>query len=151
MTKLADDLTDAEILILKDRLNQADPLKLVANLIAIMADAPRADKHIRQYQAEKASSERAKQALAEARIKHDQHIAESTAELDRSRAGYRKLERDLAEREGRLAVREERLKEREQADMRRSGRLEIVGFGGLSRERDLAPDAPDPHFGGNAA
>jgi hypothetical protein len=145
MTRLGDDLSPEQILILKDRLNQADPLKLVANLIAIMADAPRADKHIRQYQADKAAADRAKASLVEARAKHDAHVAEQEAALTASRLSLRKREIEIDQRAGSLAAREERLREREQADMRRSGRLEVFP-GGLSRERDLSIDAPDPHY-----
>lgn len=151
MSRLGDDELSAEqILILKDRLNQPDPLKILAGLISLMADPARAEKHIKQYQADKATADRAKAALIDARARHDQHIADSTAELDRSRASFRKLERELAEREGRLVAREERLKEREEVDGRRSGRLEVFR-GGLVRERDVSPDPADPHFGGNAA
>jgi hypothetical protein len=149
MTKLAEDLTDAEILILKDRLNQADPLKLVANLIAIMADAPRADKHIRQYQAEKAVADRAKVSLADAKVRHDQAIADSTAELDRSRASLRRREVDIVQREGRLAAAEARLRDRDETEARRSGRIEVF-HGGMTRERDFSDEAPDPHFGSAA-
>jgi septal ring factor EnvC (AmiA/AmiB activator) len=127
-----------------------EPLKLLANMVAVFADPERAERQIKKFQDAKAASDRAKASLVEARAKHDQHIADSNAELDRSRAGFRKLERELEEREGRLAVREERLREREQADMRRTGRLEVVGFGGLSREREPFTEADDPHFGSAA-
>src|SRR5450631_2529740 len=120
------------------QMDQVDTDKLVANLIAIMADAARADRHIKAYQAEKERADRAKQALTEARGKHDQYIADGMGELDASRRSLRKREIEIDQRAGSLAAREERLREREQADMRRTGRLEIVGFGGLSRERDLS-------------
>jgi hypothetical protein len=141
-----------EIKILHDlwRLDAPDPLKILAGLISLMADSERAEKAITRYQAEKAAADRAKASLVEARARHDQHIADTIAELDQSRASVRKRELEIVQREGRLAAGEARLREREDADMRRTGRLEVFP-GGLSRERDLAPDAVDPHFGGNAA
>jgi chromosome segregation ATPase len=144
--KLEDDLSPSEILILKDRLNQVDPLKLVANLIAIMADAPRAERHVKAYQTEKAAADRAKASLVEAKAKHDQHIADTTAELDASRASLRKRELEIVQREGRLQAAEARLKERDETEARRTGRLEVF-HGGMTRERELIADEPDPHFG----
>jgi hypothetical protein len=147
--KLEDDLSAEQILILKDRLNQPDPMKILAGLIAIMADAPRAEKHLKLYAAEKEKADRAKASLADAKAKHDEVIATSTAELDAARAGLRKRELDIGQREGRLAIGEQRLRERDDIEARRSGRLEIFPSG-LSRERELVPDAPDPHYGSAA-
>jgi hypothetical protein len=90
------------------QMDQVDPLKLVANLIAVMADSERAEKHVKAFQAEKEKADRAKVALVEARAKHDQHIADSTAELDRSRASLRRREVEIEQRQGSLAAREER-------------------------------------------
>jgi hypothetical protein len=132
------------------RRDVVDPLKVLAGLISLMADSERAEKHIKAYQAEKATSDRAKQALVEAKARHDQHIADSTAELDRSRASLRKIEIEISQRQGLLAAREEKLREREDADMRRTGRLEVFPSG-LTREREPFTDEPDPHYGGSAA
>jgi hypothetical protein len=82
----AAELSPDQILILKDRLNQPDPIKMLAGLIAIMADPPRADKHIKAYAAEKEKADRAKASLADARAKHDEAIAASNAELETARA-----------------------------------------------------------------
>jgi septal ring factor EnvC (AmiA/AmiB activator) len=151
MSRLGDDeLSPEQIAVLKDRMDRPDPLKFLADLAKVFADPERAEKAIKRFETEKAAADRAKASLVEARAKHDEYIATSTAELDRSRASFRKLEISLAEREGRLHAAEARLRERDETEARRSGRLEVFP-GGLSRERDLAPDAPDPHFGGNAA
>jgi septal ring factor EnvC (AmiA/AmiB activator) len=145
MAKLEDDLSPAEILILKDRMDRPDPLKLLADLAKVFADPDRAEKAIKKFEAEKAAADRAKASLADAKAKHDQHIADTTAELDASRASLRRREISIAEREGRLAAGEARLRERDDTEARRTGRLEIFP-GGMSRERELIADAPDPHY-----
>ncbi len=150
MSRLGDDeLSPEQILVLKDRLNQPDPLKILAGLVAIMADPARADKTIKQYQADKAAADRAKASLVEARAKHDQHIADETAKLDQSRASLRRREIEISQREGRLLASEARMKEREDIDARRCGRVEVFPSG-MSREHDLSVDAPDPHYGSAA-
>jgi chromosome segregation ATPase len=140
-----DELSSEQIAVLKDRLNQPDPLKLLANMVAVFADPARADRHIKQYQDAKAAAEKAQANLAGARVKHDHHIAAGNAELEAARASLRKREIDIVQREGRLHLAEERLREREDADARRSGRLEAFP-GGMTRERELVPDNPDPHY-----
>src|SRR5437868_3190442 len=142
MTKLDEDLSPEQIAVLKDRLDQPDPLKLLANLVAIMADPGRAERHIKQFQDAKAAAEKAQANLAGARVKHDQHVADSTTELEAARASLRKREIEIVQREGRLAAGEERLRDREQSDARRSGRLETF-HGGMTRERELVADNPD--------
>jgi hypothetical protein len=87
MTKLDDgEWTPEQIAIEKFRLDQPDPMKILAGLIAIMADAPRAEKHLKLYAAEKEKADRAKASLADAKAKHDEVIAASTAELEAARA-----------------------------------------------------------------
>jgi hypothetical protein len=149
MTKLEDDLSAEQILILKDRLNQPDPLKLLAGLAKVFADPERAEKHIKAYQTEKAAADRGKASLVEARAKHDAHVAEQEAALTAARLSLRKMEIANEQRAGSLAVREERLKEREDVDARRSGRLEVFPSG-LSREREPFTENPDPHYEGAA-
>src|SRR5450631_294268 len=122
-----------------------EPLKLLANMVAVFADSERAERQIKKFQDAKAAAEKAQAGLATARAKHDAHVAEQEAALTASRLSLRKREIEIEQRAGSLAAREERLREREQADMRRSGRLEVFP-GGLSRERDLSIDAPDPHY-----
>jgi hypothetical protein len=146
MTKLDDDLSPEQIVVLKDRMDRPDPLKLLADLAKVFADPERAEKSIKRFETEKAAADRAKASLVEARAKHDEHLATTTAEIDQSRASLRKRELEFTQREGNLARREERLKEREDADARRSGRLETF-HGGMTRERELIADAPDPHYG----
>jgi septal ring factor EnvC (AmiA/AmiB activator) len=151
MSRLGDDeLSSEQIAVLKDRMDRPDPLKLLADLAKVFADPERAEKSIKRFETERGAADRAKAALVEARAKHDQHIAESTAELDASRASLRRREISIAEREGRLQAAEARLKERDETEARRTGRLEVF-HGGMTRERELIADADDPHFGGNAA
>jgi septal ring factor EnvC (AmiA/AmiB activator) len=128
------------------RLDAPDPLKILAGLVSLMADSERAEKHVKQYQDAKAAADRAKAALAEARAKHDQHIADTTAELDQSRASLRRREIEIVQREGRLAAGEARLRERDETEARRTGRLETF-HSGLVREREIVVDNPDPHYG----
>ncbi len=111
-----------------------------------MADPARAERHIKQYQDAKAADEKAQANLATARAKHGEHIATSAAEIDQARASLRKREIEIVQREGRLAAGEERLRDREQSDARRGGRLETF-HGGMTRERELVADNPDPHHG----
>jgi hypothetical protein len=125
---------------------ELDPLRLLADMVAVFADPVRAERQIKKFQDVKAAAEKSEAGLATVRAKHDAHVAEQEAALTASRLSLRKREIEIEQRQGSLAVREERMRGREQADMRRSGRLEIVGFGGLSRERELVAENPDPHF-----
>jgi len=131
------------------RRDEPDPLKILGGLISLMADSERAQKHIERYQAEKVAADRAKASLVEARAKHDAAIAASTAEVDQARASLLKRGAEVDQREGRLQAREEKMREREDADLRRAGRLETF-HGGMTRERDLVTDKPDPHYGSAA-
>jgi septal ring factor EnvC (AmiA/AmiB activator) len=147
--KLEDDLSSEQIAVLKDRMNQPDPLKLLADLAKVFADPERAEKSIKRFETEKAAADRAKASLADVRARHDQHIADTTAELDQSRASLRKREIKIVQREGRLAAGEARLRERDDIEARRTGRLEVF-HSGMTRERELIADAPDPHYGSAA-
>jgi septal ring factor EnvC (AmiA/AmiB activator) len=147
--KLEDELSPEQIAVLKDRMDRPDPLKVLGDLAKIFADPERAEKSIKRFETEKAAADRAKAALVDARAKHDQHIADSTAALDASRASLRKREISIEEREGRLAAGEARLRERDEIEARRSGRLETF-HSGMTRERDPIEDAPDPHYGSAA-
>jgi chromosome segregation ATPase len=131
----------------------ADLLRLVADLIAVMADAPRADKAIKQYAAEKEKADRAKTSLADARARHDEQIAASTAELAKATAEVTALRSAVAKREQALVQREEALTERE-ANFRdrertfkvRSREIEELP-GGMTRETPpSAPERGDPHY-----
>jgi septal ring factor EnvC (AmiA/AmiB activator) len=149
MTKLEDDLSSEQIAVLKDRMDRPDPLRLLADLAKVFADPERAEKSIKRFETDKAAADRAKASLVEARAKHDQHIADTTAELDQSRASLRKREIDIVQREGRLAAGEARLRERDDIEARRTGRIEIFPSG-MSREREPVAETPDPHYGSAA-
>jgi uncharacterized protein (DUF3084 family) len=126
-----------------------EPLRLLANMVAVFADPARAERQIKKFQDAKAAAERAQAGLVTARTKHDAHVAEQEAALTASRLSFRKREIEIEQRQGILAAREEKLREREDADMRRSGRLETFP-GGMSRERELIADELDPHYGSAA-
>jgi hypothetical protein len=95
MTKLDDDLSPEQIAVLKDRLDRPDPLKLLADLAKVFADPERAERSIKAFQTEKASAERVKAGIADARAKHDAHVAEQEAALTASRLSLRKREVEI--------------------------------------------------------
>jgi chromosome segregation ATPase len=155
VTELGDkELSSEQIAVLKDRLNQPDPLKLLANMAVIFADPARIDREIKKFQDAKTAAERAQANLANARAKHDEQIEASTAELAKATAELESLRSTVAKREQALMQREEALRaseanfrEREHTFKLRS--REIVELpGGMTRETPPgAPEAPDPHYG----
>jgi hypothetical protein len=122
-----------------------EPLKLLANMVAVFADPERAERQIKKFQDAKASAEKAQAGLVTARAKHDAHVAEQEAILTAARMSLSKREVEITQREGRLAAGEARMKEREDADARRSGRIETF-HSGMTRERDPSTAVPDPHY-----
>jgi hypothetical protein len=149
MTKLDDDLSPEQIAVLKDRHDRPDPLKLLGDLAKMFADPERAEKAIKRFETEKAAADRAKASLVEARAKHDRYVADTTAELEQSRASLRRRENDIVQREGRLSAGEARLRERDDIEARRSGRLEVF-HSGMTREREHLAETTDPHYGSTA-
>jgi hypothetical protein len=122
-----------------------EPLKLLANMVAVFADSERAERQIKKFENVKIAAEKAQAGLATARTKHDQHVAEQEAALTASRLSLRKREIEIEQRQGILAAREEKMRERDAADARRSGRLEVF-HSGMTRERDPSTAVPDPHY-----
>ncbi|SRR5258705_8751158 len=148
MTKLDEDLSPEQIAVLKDRLNQPDPLRLLANMIALFADPARADLAIKQFQDAKAAAEKAQANLVTARAKHDEFIRTTTAELDERRSKLGAREIAFMHREAALQDAAERQKKELENLKRRFGVTEDF-HSGMTREfADTGPDAADPHYAG---
>jgi hypothetical protein len=123
-------------------------LQLLADLASVFADPAKLQREIKRLTDARAAAEKAQAKLADARARHEQFIAETTAELDERRRKIVEQELDLQRREGLLEVSAERQKQTEEILKTRFGLVEVVSASGLVREfQNTAPERADPHYG----
>jgi hypothetical protein len=113
---------------------------MVQNLISLAINPKEVRRHLRSLHDALAAVDAAEKRLNDARVAHDAHVAKTTAELDARAAKLREGEVALAnkkeDREDRLAEREQRIRELEDAwkGLRLPGDDNFPTFGGLTRE-----------------